>query len=53
VRRVRADFSQAVGDVVFAPLRGERLAVGDHVAVYDLDTDTYDAVVKSRRALTV
>lgn len=46
VRRVRADFSQAVGDVVFAQLSGERLVVGDRVAVYDLDTETYDAVVQ-------
>jgi hypothetical protein len=52
LRKLRVDFNQAVGDVVLTPLTGEVLTVGDHVAVYDLDTDTYEAVVQEVSATT-
>ena len=52
MRRLRVDFNQAVGDILPIPLNGEVLTVGDHVAVYDLDTDTYEAVVQEVSATT-
>ena len=53
MRKLRVDFNQAVGDVVFAQLHGESFSVGDHVAVYDLDTEIYEAVVQEVSATSV
>lgn len=53
MRKLRVDFNHAVGDVVFTELRGEVLSLGDHVAAYDLDTETYEAVIQDSSATSV
>lgn len=52
MRKFCVDFNQAVGDVVFARIHEDSISVGDHVAVHDLDTQTYEAVVQAVDATT-
>lgn len=45
VRRLRVDFNNGPGDLVFAHPNGEYFTPGTTVAVHDLDTDAFGALV--------